>query len=174
MAKYQGREMAVEPAYRIESRRRSYTWGWRVFLVLWIALAAVAAVLFWNVYIQAFLAAFFGIVALYLFAVARRIRPMVVYEYGIEVSDGFSRPFFPWGRLMWGWEDNEGLHLRRVHGIEAAMKVLDDRPEVVKVLVVPRDLPTYRDIVEYIKRVLPDAHFAQGTKWMWDRGARYR
>jgi hypothetical protein len=166
--RYQGEVLGVEPEFRSLEKRELYKRMTVLVVITWVVLAVLGAITLPYLALQVILAALFGIISLYLFAVHKRFRPMVVYQYGVEYSSGASRVFDPWGRLMWGWEDGEGLHLRRVHGIEAAMKVLDERPEVVKVVVIPRDIPTYPQVVEYILRALPEAHWAQGTKWRWD------
>jgi hypothetical protein len=165
---YKGEVMSTEPEFAALLKKEYYKKAAIVVVIIWAALAVLGGFFVPYLILQVVLAAIFGFIALYLYAISVRYGPMVVYEYGIEHSMGMSRKFDPWGRLMWGWEDGEGLHLRRVHGIEAAMRVLDERPEVVKVLVVPLDIPDYRWVTDYILKVLPEAHWNQGTKWRWD------
>ena len=169
-----GRVISTETDFVSDMRKRNYMYGALAVFVVWSIIAGIALAAGAGALAQVFLAAIFGIIVLYLYGVSSRMRPMVVYEYGIEYSSGLSRRFDPWNRLMYAWEDGDGLTLRRVHGIEAAMGVLDNRSEAVTLVTVPFDMPGYRQVVDYIMRVLPDAHRARGTKWRWDHPGRYR
>jgi len=165
---YQGRAISKETDFVVNMKKKNYRWGAIIVVILWIVFAVIAGVATWSALLPVIISIIFGFIALYLYAVSVRFRPMIVYEYGIEYSSGFSRKFDPWGRLMWSHEDGSGLTLRRVHGIEAAMGVLDNRSAAVTLVVVPFDMPDYRYVVDYILKVLPDAHWAQGTKWRWE------
>ncbi len=164
---YMGNVMATEPDFDAVTKRGSYRKLTMVVVIIWAVVAVMGAYAWPILALQLIIAFPFAILALYFFAASVRFKPVVVYEYGIEWSDGPSRQFFPWGRLMWGWEDAQGLHLRIVHGIEAAVKLLDDGPSV-RVIIVPVSLPNYYNIRDYVLKVLPEAHWAQGTKWRWE------
>ena len=165
---FQGRAISVETDFVVNMKKKNYKWGAIIVVIIWAVLGAVSGVATMSVLLPLIVSIPLGIIALYLYAVSVRFRPMIVYEYGIEYSSGISRKFDPWGRLMWYREDESGLLLRRVHGIEAAMGLLDNRTDSVTLVTVPFDMPDYSYVVSYILKVLPDAHWNQGTKWKWE------
>ena len=165
---FQGRAISTETDFVVNMKKKNYRWGAIIVVIIWAVLSVILALVTWGILLPVIISIPFAIIALYLYAVSVRFRPLIVYEYGIEYSSGISRKFDPWGRLMWYREDESGLILRRVHGIEAAMGILDNRRQAVTLVTVPFDMPEYRYVVNYILKVLPDAHWNQGTKWRWE------
>ena len=144
----------------------------RTKLTLWVALPILAMIILvafvntngiWVAWVAGF-----GLLAFLLFLNARLHGPMRVYETGIEYSGFIIRKFYPWNRLMLYSETMEGIELRRVHALEAAMGVLDNRNEVVETVKFSATMPNYSRVKEFIRASVVAANVAQSTKYMWD------
>ncbi len=144
----------------------------RTKLMFWVVLPILLMVILvgsvnsngiWVVWVGGF-----GLLALLLFLNAILHGPMRVYEAGIEYSGFIIRKFYPWNRLMLYSETMEGIELRRVHFLEAATGLLDNRNEVVETVRFKATMPNYHKVKEYIRASVVAANVAQGTKYMWD------
>jgi hypothetical protein len=162
---YKGNLLSEEPPFLIEMRRKKYRLGAMIFGVLTVFFLVSA---FFTSMFVLVLVVILGFTALYLFLVGLRVGPMLVYEGGIEYSKGITRGFDPWDRLMYCTEDAEGVTLRRVHGIEASMGLIDNRPSASTFIVVPPGMSDYYRVKDYILRSIQDTHLSRGTKWHYD------
>jgi hypothetical protein len=169
-----GRVISQETDFVVNMRRSNYRWGALIAIVIWSVLAGVGLMAGWSATTHEAVAGVFGLIAFLCYFVSLRTGPTIVTEDGIEYDAGPFRRFDPWHRLMWGWEDQSGITLRRVHGIEAALGVLDNRKRSVTLVVVPFDIPDYARVRDHIQRALHDAHASQGTRWVWEGPHRYR
>ncbi len=172
--RHQGRVISQETDFVVNMRRRNYKWLALVAVVVWSVLAGIGLAAGWGATAQVVMAGLFGLIALLCYFISVRTGPTVVFEDGIEYDAGLYRRFDPWHRLMWGWEDDMGITLRRVHGIEATLGVLDNRRESVSLVVVPFDMPDYQRVRDYVQRALHETHSAQGTKWVWEGAHGFR